>query len=820
MNRQNKMLWILMLAISVVMSSIISVSVATNAYINELQLSKEQVYGSFTHIVYNSKNTTIDDSNRYGVIDIFDASNDKDIVYGKFNDLAKNLGNINIPSLSENEVVITQEIAQKYQLKEGELWKVEGKDWRVKAVIDNVGLLWIRGTVEQTPVFKMPNVIVDVNNWQKLIGSVSEFRRIWLANLNINEKNVEWESIQGNHYRNTFLEKNTDNYHTPEYLFNITSIIFCIILIIMLRAYILSVRKRYDVYGLLGMSRTHLKRLFLLEFLCFNILAIVFGVLLCLLITSLFLSVALRKIYIVDGSYFWGYFLKYSVMYGITVIMSLLLFASFPFKKRKRNKVFHKKIPFDFKKINLSLNIGFFSILIVFLVGNLFLNFEAINSIILSSNAVGKIVNDSDYEFVFTRPSNRQGEFYYNGNYHEIPQNIKEKYRIQYMKSSGELNHIQQQLSQKFPSAQFESYINLSEIYLVNKDNLFQQDYLQKLYSVKLIQDRPFWNELLNQSVNLLTIRAIAYPDDKINLISSHFSGDVQSVINGESAYLVAPAYQYFESFDPVNQVTFKEAKPIDKDDVNAVYDDRIKENDLVSVISLNANSSVYGNLDSESAKRIFDIKHLNVLVGGIAYKQVGWLDTSDITEPYRLIVSKNFLEKNDLDQSVTRLRMKIPNLDYGKDDSVIRQIVANYPNVKIVDQYGQLQTFRQYHFIQQGFKILLTVIFFVLTIVIFNSLIQAHMFEQNQKYLVYGLLGMPRNRLVTSLGIPIVCSMMLSIIGISILEVFLFFGRINILSARDWTSLFVYIVLPMIICMVIALILTYRHIKKFMNTI
>lgn len=117
-NKHNKILWILILTISFVMASVISVSVATNAYINELQLSKEQVYGAFTHIIYDSKDAIKEDySKKYGVIEIFDSKNYKDIVYGKFNSLAKDLGSIKISSLSENEVVITEEIARIYHLK-------------------------------------------------------------------------------------------------------------------------------------------------------------------------------------------------------------------------------------------------------------------------------------------------------------------------------------------------------------------------------------------------------------------------------------------------------------------------------------------------------------------------------------------------------------------------------------------------------------------------------------------------------------------------------------------------------------------------------
>lgn len=701
------------------------------------------------------------------------------------------------------------------------MWKIDDQEFYIKTIIDNVGLLWIRGSTEEFPMFKMPNVIIETSSWQRLVAQPSTFRNILLANFKINEKNVEWESIKGNHYRNTFLEKSTDDYHTPEYLLNITSIILCVILLILIRAYIFSTRRRYSVYELLGMTRKRLNMLFLSEFLWFNTLIFLTSIILSLFITSLFLSVALQKIYILDWDYFSGYFFKYIVMYGITLAICLLLFTSSVSEKSIRYKFLHKKISVDLKNIKLSLNVALFSMLIVFLVGNLFLNFEAINAGILGVNATGKIVNDSDYEFMFIPPLEKQGEYYYDGNYHNNSQKTAdEKYRIQYMKSSGELDNIQTQLLKIFPNAHLESYVNLSEVYLVNKDNLFQQEYLQKLYRTKIIQDRAFWNKLLNQSEDLLLIKVIAYPDDKIKMLSKNFSGNLQSVLEGDSAYLVAPSYQYFESFDSVNNITYRESKPIDKNNPNAIYDYKIKENDVLTIISLDAKNSMYGTVDIQSAKKVLNIKHINVAVGGISYKQVGWLDLSDIIAPYRLIVSKNFLEKNSFDKFTTRLRVKIPDLDYQKDDRIIRQIVANYPNVKIVDQYGQLQTFRQYSFIQQSFKILLIVIFFVLTTVIFNSLIQTHIFEQKQKYLIYGLLGMSRNRLFKSLSIPVLCNMIFSIVGVSMLELYLFFGRINILSFNDWVSLFIYIVLPMIICIFIILMLIYWHIKKFMNSI
>lgn len=822
-NKQNKVLWLLLFSISLVMSSIISVSVATKVYIDELQHAKEKVYGAFTHIIYNPKHDAIEDhSKSFGVINILNDVNDNDIVYGQMNHLAITLGKINMPSLVDNEVAITEEIAQKYHLKEKDLWHYNGKEWRIKTIIDNIGLLWIKGTTEESPIFKMPNIIVSDNHFQKLDSQSSGIRRVWLANFNVGETTDVWNNIPGNHYRNTFLESNTEDYHTPEYILNLISIIFFIILMIMLRTYIVSVRKRYHIYKLLGMVKWNLKKLFFFEFLTFNILTITLGLLLSVLIASLFLSVALKKIYIIDSHYYWGYFLKYIMMYAVTLIISLLLFTVSSNKPQSKKQVFlRQKMPFDLKKIGLFFNIGLFSMLIVFLIGNLFLDFNAINTAVSSSNAVGKIVNDSDYELILMSPANKLNKLYYDGNYHDISQtDFKETYHIQYHKSDGELESIQQQLLNNFPNAQLESYVNLSEIYLMNKNNLFQQDYLQKLYSSIIIKDRPFWNSLLNQSNDLLLVKTSAYPDDKLKLLSPHFSGDLQSVLKGESVYLIAPAYEYFESFDPVNNVTFKESKPIDKTNPNAVYDDKIKEDSLLSLIALHSKSSVYGRVDSQFAKKRFTIKQFNVPVGGIAFKQVGWLDRSDITTPYRLIVSKAFLDKHDLDKSITRIRVKIPNLDYNKDDKIIRQIIAKYPNVKIIDQYDQLKTFRQYSFIQQGFKILLIIIFFVLTTVIFNSLIQANLLEQYQKYLVYGLLGMSRKQFIKSLYIPVVSGMILSTIAITLLELHLFFGRINILSAKDFMSLFTYIVLPMIICMLMALMFIYHHIKKFLNNI
>lgn len=811
-----------MFSISLVMSSIISVSVATKVYIDELQHAKEKVYGAFTHIIYNPKHDVIEDhSKSFGVINILNDVNDNDIVYGQMNHLAITLGKINMPSLVDNEVAITEEIAKKYHLKEKDLWHYNEKEWRIKTIIDNIGLLWIKGTTEESPVFKMPNVIVSDNIWQKLDGHSSEMKRVWLANFNVGETTDVWNNISGNHYRNTFLENDTEDYRTPEYILNIISIIFFIILMIILRTYIVSIRKRYHVYELLGMEKWQLKKLFFFEFLTFNILTITLGLLLSVLIASLFLSVALQKIYIIDSHYYLGYFLKYIMMYAITLIISIILFAVSSNKHSRRQLFLCRKIPFDLKKIGLSFNIGLFSMLIVFLIGNLFLDFDAINTSALSSNAVGKIVNDSDYELVSMSPANKWNKLYYDGKYHDISQtDFKETYHIQYHKSDGELESIQQQLLNNFPNAQLESYINLSEIYLMNKNNLFQQDYLQKLYSAKIIKDRPFWKSLLHQSNELLLIKASAYPDDKLKLLSPHFSGDLQSVLKGEGAYLVAPAYEYFESFDPVNNVTFKESKPIDKTNPNAIYDDKIKEDSLLSLIALHSKSSVYGRVDSQFAQKRFTIKQFNVPVGGIAFKQVGWLDKSDITTPYRLIVSKAFLDKHDLDKSITRIRVKIPNLDYNKDDKIIRQIVAKYPNVKIIDQYDQLKTFRQYSFIQQGFKILLIIIFFVLTTVIFNSLIQAHLLEQYQKYLVYGLLGMSRKQFIKGLYIPVVSGMILSTIAITLLELRLFFGRINILSSKDFMLVWIYIILPMMICIVMVLMFIYHHIKKFLNNI
>lgn len=820
-NKHNKILWILMGAISFVMASIIAVSVTTTVYLDELQLSKENVYGAFSHIIYSSNNGVKDDSvDKYGTIDIVQSLNEKDIVYGHINDLGKTLGKLNVPMLSDNEIVITDEIARQYQLKVNDVWKTDDKEWYIKGIIDTIGLFWIKGATEDIQSFKMPNVMTSRTSWNDLAKQHVESKRVWLGQFPTDIQDDTWHTIPGSHYRNTFLEKSTDDYHTPEYLLNVASIIFCVIIVVLLRAYIVSARKRYAIYELLGMSKKRLEKLFTFEFLCFNVFSTLWGVLLCGLITSVFLSVALHRLYIVDMAYLMGYFIKYLMMYGMSVVVSMLLFASFSVTEYKWQRFLHRKIYFDIKKIYLSFNIGIFSVLIVFLVGNLFLNFEAINDGILSTSSIGKMASDFDYQFTMISPIEKTGSIYYDNRYHESPKNIEGGFLIRYAKAGGELNQLKQQLLEKFPQAEIDSYTQLSEFYLVNKNNLFQQDYLQKLYETKIIRDRAFWNDLLSQPSELLLTKVAVYPDDKIKLLSTQFQGEVQNVLDGNSAYVVAPAYEYFESFDETNQVTFRESKPIDKNAPNAVYDTKISKGYTLPFVTLESSSTVQGFLNSELAKKIVKVKQINVLVEGISFKQVGWIDREDLTTPYRLIVSENFLKKQGLDDTPTRLRVNIPHFNYEKDDATIRQLVANYTNVRLMDQYGQLRTFRQYSLMQQGFKILLIIIFFTLVILIFNSLIHAHFLEQHHRYLVYGLLGMSRNTLTLQLAIPILGVMLLSTIGISILEIFLFFGRINILSVRDWLSLSVNIVGPMLICTIVSLALMYYHVRRFMKHI
>lgn len=819
-NKQHKVFWIVTSIISFVMATIIAISTSANIYLQTLQQSKETVYGAFSHIIYRDTLEDTTDANLYGVIRKAQFEQQTPLVFGTLNTNARQLSGLSLPPLHDNEVILTTTSAKHLSLQKGSTWQFQSKQYSVKDVIDNFGLLWIKGVNEETNHMQLPNVIFNENEFNNLqqTTAVIPLPSVWLSQFNTTTLPPTWQNVSGNHYTNTYLAKNVDDYHTPDYLLHVASIIFCIILLITLRTYVVSIRHRYTVYQLLGMTKRHIRLLFWAEIVVLTSVTFILGLLLTAIITSAFLSIALQRIYVPHIHYFAQYLTKYAIMYSLSVLVSLFFFSPYDVSNNTLQIWLKKRLPIDFKMLKLATYSSVFSVLITFLIGNMWLNFNSINDGILRTNAVGKLNTDFDYELVLTYPENKHGSVFYNNAYHNQQSSNGARGFLRYMHPTDDLTQLRHTIHTKFPNAQIETYATIDQVYLMNTNQLFEQPYLQKLHAAKLLTNRPFWNDLYNKPTELLLTNITAYSNEQLRLFSNQLNGNADNVIKGDSVYVVAPAYRYFETIDTQNNATYKSSKPVNKTDKNAVFDTKLNDHAPLHLTYLRANNSAIGMFNSHVAKQIFSPQFVNTTVERIAYHQMGWLDLQDTTTPYRLIVSFEFLNKHGLHTHPTRLRIKLPNMNAQQDDVEMKQLIAQHPTVQVISQHEQLKTFKQYQMMQNGFKVLLVIIFVTLMYLILNGLIQTHIIEQSYKYTVYSLLGMSKWALIRKIVFPFVMSMCLAIVSLTSIEIVLFFGNIDTLSLNDYHSLFLYIVSPMVSCFVTTLFLVHYHVNKFMK--
>ncbi|MBF0780728.1 MULTISPECIES: ABC transporter permease [unclassified Granulicatella] len=818
-NKHNKVLILMTTVMTVLLASMLSISATTQIYLEHTQLSKERVYGGYSHIIYGSKLSNV--SQKYGRIDIVQSNSQPDIVYGALNQAAYQYSYLE-NTVNMNEVLITQSIATKFNVKVGDTFDVNGIPKTIKQIINPMGLMWIKGQSEELRQFKFPNVIVSSQVLEQLVESQGNREVVWLARFDRKQAPNEWEALSGNHYINTYIlgENNNTQYKIPEYFQNILSIIFCIIIVVVLRAYILYSRPRYEIYRLLGVKNGQSNILFVFEMLTIAVLTCVLGIMLSVGVTSSLLSIALRQFYILEIGNVRDYIIKYTVMYMLSVCLSLLIFSVHTKNKSymKINLLARKFYTYiDIKKIYLSISVWFCTILLVFFVGHLFMHFNSINAAILSTDAVGKMPSDFDYEITLKDIERLPGQTYHDNAYYETS---KETYGelIDYKRAGEEMNSIAQEIKTAFPDSIIKKYTSLWQVYLLD-EKVLNQDYIMKLYEPKVYQNRPFWNTLLNYSGKMVLIRVRVYPDEDILRFSSSFTGDVGSVLNGEKVYIIAPSYEYFETHSKEG-VVLREAKPIDKDDSRATVERVIDETTLLKLASLQANSSVVGMVSSEQAKQLFTVKHVNVSISGISHRQVAWLDYGDLGVPYRLIVSERFLEKQGLETNPTRLRVSFNQFDYRQDNLKIRQILSKYPTVTFTDNYEQLDVFRQYRMMQSGITWLLISIFVVLSILIFNSIIQSHIVEQYQKYSVYVLLGMSFKKLFTMLVLPMIGSVCIAFVLLIALEFKVFLGLPNLVGIKTWINMLVYLGVPCLFIILVIYVITWRQINKFIRNI
>lgn len=693
----------------------------------------------------------------------------------------------------------------------------------VKHIVEDYGSLWIRGEEEERNQLSIPQSLVSQNTFKKLaqLPQVSARYVIFLERFD-GKPDMVWESIQGSHYRNMFIlsAQDTRMYYFPDFFQNILTVIFAILVIMMMRVYVLAIKKRYMTYHILGMSARQVKKTYVLECIAFTVFIYGLGVVLSGIFGTLFLSVVFQKLYSIPLFYWLPFILKYGSIYSISAVLALGFLV--PYRQIRcryfvRMKSKKRLIP---KNIwSTAIGVSVFSIILTSLIATLFFYFNAINTAALSSDAYGKMSSDFDYEIAIQSPNLAVGQTYYSGQMHISEEANHQSNFLKYYRTNGELETVLDTIRAKFPDVQYAKYYHLSQTYLMDNQQLFDQDYIQKLKEFHVIENHPFWQSFLEKNASMLPVRVIAYPEENLKELSQFFDkSSIESVLSGKSAWVVAPAYEYLElaGSDKGNKTKF--TKAIDANHPNAVVDRKIKKGINLDILKLTSQTSAYGIFSDKLAKQVFNHTILTVPVADIAYKQIGWFDLDDLGYKYRLIVSERFLEQYAIDETATRLRLSFPQANYDETNLFIRDLLKDKYQLGLVDQFEKNTLFRDYSLLQKGFKLLLMMIFVVLVVVIFNSFIKGHLLRNQARYELLILLGMKRARLVYSILRPMMLGIVMSCLVVFLIEMRLFIGPIELLSLKDWIKQLLYVILPHLFIIIVIVSSLFLNLNRLMK--
>ncbi|MBS4749895.1 hypothetical protein KG091_02255 [Carnobacteriaceae bacterium zg-ZUI78] len=813
----------IVITLTFIFASMVSIVSVTNIYLNETQKAKESVYGSFTDIIYKEHtNEDFDLNERYGRFYISKLQNDgQSVTYiGVLNDKAKILSKLKIKniSLQENEVIVTRSFAKEKELNKQDKLVIKGYSLVVKDIIDDYGMLWVKGEEEVRKGYHEPNVLVSPNVFSELKSSI--VFSVTLEKFN-GQPSEQWLDLEGNHYHNMFIDKQntTAIYYFPSFFEKLLSIIFSFIVFTLIKVYQSSARKKYHVYDLMGMNTKYIGMTCVIETIYMVCLAMVLGLTFSFVFSSCLLSLVFKKVFFVPVDYLIIYIGKYMILMSIMCLFSFLFLPIFTKKERRVKRQSHQ---FFFIKGTKRYMVfaGMFSILLVFLVSLMTTYFQAVNKGVLSSDAYGKMTDHFDYEFSIKKQNNIVNKTYYHQEWHEASQHSD--WILQYYRDTGELEKLAKNIKSSFPNAQEDIYQELSSVYLVNKDNVFNQPYIERLYVDKVLENNPFFTSLLDEDRKILRISLITYPDDTIKELSSFFNKevDVDSVLSGEEALVVAPAYEYFEERIKDGNIVNRFSKPIDATHSNATLDTKISKESILETVFLSSSSSVYGRLSTQEAKDIFKVHKVPITVAGVVYRQIGWFTLEEMSAPYRLIVSHAFMEKHHLPQYMTRLRVRIPDKEYEHVNSQIRNFMSGYKDIDFIDQFEKLKIFKEYSILQQSFNILIVIMFVTLITLILNSFIQSFFIHHQQRYSIYVLLGLSDKKLMMICFLPMCLSILLSSIITFGLVLFLTAGPVVWWTVKMMLEFVWNVGIPYLVIIVILWIITWIQTKRFMKQV
>ncbi len=739
-NRSFRITFLLLFLISFLLLSVVSI---IQLHQIKMAYSRGNIYGYFHSILYQTeeeqKNFTLESD--VANIRAFNAdlSDGTSLTVGTKNIAANKMlyrGELN-QELNDNDqgfCLVSKNIAEKLFLKDGGQISIYGNSYKVKGIIPDIGFLWVRGEREEKHKMEVPDVWLSSSDFEKLsdLEANNTYRLLLLNSKQTSEINST--NYSGNLYENTPIlgDENVFVYRFPNDFFLTQIIAFFILVFILLLGYKRNSNIRYNLLKDLGLSENHLSIVKKIEIVLLAVPP---------LIISLIISFFACKIY---GYFAYSYnsfisvilFLKV-IQYYVLAYLAAVTVCAFEipsFKNKvipilKNIKISRTSIPIKGKRVFIS------STFLLFLLSYIIISFYSSTRSISQMNSeielYGQLNKKFDFDIHFEEDKLDFNYYKYGNEKIAINDADAPRWTFFYDDFQHKLDEISLKLKNIKGIKRIECFYENKYGQMEVSNKVINSPLIEKIYAASTIplEQGPLKKLFIKEGLDtLISCDFYMLPDNYLKDIAKTINineTNVSKLLNGEGAVLISPSIK-------INKIT--------KDSTGeGIYwerstdgSDLIKDDDLfnyknISVYFPQADKKLYGIIPQEEIlSHKGRLERLNIKVIGSSYKNLGWFTNSSTESPYRILVSKSFLEKSKIKYETTRIRIFLePEADYNTISYNISSMIRGVPRVQLIDQHYNLTAFHEYQFMEKiifiAYILLVVILLFSFAFSIFN---------------------------------------------------------------------------------------------------
>lgn len=764
----------------------------SQSFIEEVSESQKDVYGEFTDVLYLERtdhdfgldqkdiNQELNgvECQRYGIIySIFrDKENDYNLNAGYADDDAIQLGHLKMfqghyPK-AKNEVAVTKGLLQNLnlELQVNQQIELNGHMFEVVGIVEDYGRLWPKREQDIKAGIGSLNIFLSEEDTQTFYCAQMVIAQVLLY------RNNRDDSIMNPHVLPNINNQSGPSSTTFKIPSGFSVMMFLCELFILYNVLMLSyekMRKRCNIYFILGMSKKNIILCILSELTILLISSFVVGTiggLAILVVVTKIISKLLSTYLPIAGlenlfvSNLICLLIAWICIMAFVFQLMKQLHHEFKFVTWKSKKHFRKNtfLRLVFSEFKCKRSIG---VLLILLLGmcSAFLEFGIVYKnyfafITAYKEYDGKMPFDYDFEFstVIREPDTQNRQSVYlddtyekDGATDEVVSKIKSEKGIERVLLYKENNKVNILL----PQEEMDAYLDASD---------YEYD---EAYNP--LGGASGLKNVINYNNNILVKTKInGYNDEELIGFQEYIIEgkiNLEKLNSGEEVILVAPPFTLTQMSDGGIR------KEWCSSETEGCYQNTIFHvGDEITLTQLTSRESYNGGIDKETLLNDYQRVDKKVVIGAILGNYVGWFE-KEVTmgESYYLYTTNEAFENLGMDVTYNRLRINIENnSNYKEMSGVMRNISEELPFMYLQDLRMELENYRRLKLLIEIFCFLLICLVEMVLVFCISSQM---LFKTNlnlKKYMLLRINGLSEKRTLILLGCQI---FILGLLGVSI---------------------------------------------------